>query len=247
MGLYMNSLVKKLLRCWEIRERYRLEFKKQIESYVPPSPQTRAVNIPSVMRLEEDCHNFLYEAKNFARDLLKVFNALYGTQFEEASEYYRGRKGGESVVAFARRTFGAEDARTEVVEAAAPPIEYFVALRNAVEHPSGYSGTLHIRNFRLDANGKLSEPAWWREEKGTKTPEASIRADFDGIIDDLLTVGEDILVYWAQVNLRMPQFMRIAFVPKENRDPSNPIKYIVTASDELVQKIAELQNQRGPT
>jgi hypothetical protein len=82
MGLYMNSLVKKLLRCWEIRERYRLEFKKQIESYVPPSPQTRAVNIPSVMRLEEDCHNFLYEAKNFARDLLKVFNALYGTQFE---------------------------------------------------------------------------------------------------------------------------------------------------------------------
>jgi hypothetical protein len=40
--------------------------------------------------------------------------------------------------------------------------------------------------------------------------------------------------------------MHIAFVPKENRDPSNPIKYIVAASDELVQKITELQNQRGP-
>ena len=38
--IYFNSLVKKLLRCWEIVDEYRLEFTKQIESYLVPNVQT---------------------------------------------------------------------------------------------------------------------------------------------------------------------------------------------------------------
>jgi hypothetical protein len=90
--IYMNSLAKKLLRCWEIVERYRAEFNKQIGSYERPEVHSQMVAAPYVMRLEEECHNFLYEAKSFIRDVLKAFNLLYGTGFVEGSEFF-GRKG----------------------------------------------------------------------------------------------------------------------------------------------------------
>ena len=45
--------------------------------------------IRHIVRLEEECHNFLYEAKNFVRDFLKAFNILYGATFAEASNYFR--------------------------------------------------------------------------------------------------------------------------------------------------------------
>jgi hypothetical protein len=51
----MNSLEKKLLRCWEIVERYRLEFIKQTGSY--KGPQAGVVAVQYVKRLEEECHN----------------------------------------------------------------------------------------------------------------------------------------------------------------------------------------------
>jgi site-specific DNA-adenine methylase len=66
--IYMNSLAKKLLRCWEIVERYRAEFNKQIASYKRPEAHSQIIAAPYVMRLEEECHNFLYEAKSFIRD-----------------------------------------------------------------------------------------------------------------------------------------------------------------------------------
>jgi len=91
--MYMNSLAKKLLRCWEIREGYGIELTKQMGSYKPPGSQSPVVDVPHVMRLEEEWHNFLYEAKNFVRDALTVFNRLYGTDFVEASEYCWPQKG----------------------------------------------------------------------------------------------------------------------------------------------------------
>jgi hypothetical protein len=78
--IYMNSLAKKLVRCWEIVERYRAEFNKQIGSYKRPEAHSQIIAAPYVMRLEEECHNFLYEAKSFIRDVLKAFNLLYGNE-----------------------------------------------------------------------------------------------------------------------------------------------------------------------
>jgi hypothetical protein len=104
---------------------------------------------------------------------------------------------------------------------------------------------LKIRNFRLDPDGKVSEPGWWREQNGNNTPpESSIGADFGNAIDTLLTLGEGIFVYWANDNLMVPKSMRIGFVPKERRDPMNPIKYVVTASEELERQIVNLEVQR---
>jgi thermostable 8-oxoguanine DNA glycosylase len=95
--LYMNSLQKKLLRCWEIEERFKKEFAAAVGKYKPPASANAPVEVPQIARLDEECHNFLYEAKNFIRDLLQVVNLLYGTTFEEASEFSRAKKGTQSL------------------------------------------------------------------------------------------------------------------------------------------------------
>ena len=55
----------------------------------------------------------------------------------------------QSLIWYAETTCGPNDPETERV------VDY----RNAVEHPEGHSGTLKIRNFRLDPNGKFPIPA----------------------------------------------------------------------------------------
>ena len=105
-------------------------------------------------------------------------------------------------------------------------VERVVDYRNAVEHPEGHSGTLKIRNFRLDPNGKFSEPGWWIEKDGTAGVESAIGADFVGIVENLLMLGEEMM--WANENLRFPQFSCVACVPEERRDRNKPIQYVVT-------------------
>src|SRR5262249_34158823 len=68
--IYVCSLQKKLIRCWEIEERFRSGFKSAVESYKPPSSGSQFVQLPQIPRLDEECHNFLYEMKNYVRDLL---------------------------------------------------------------------------------------------------------------------------------------------------------------------------------
>jgi hypothetical protein len=59
------------------------------------------------------------------------------------------------------------------------------------------------------------------------TDPSSIRADFDTLIHNLLTLGEDVLVSWASQNLDSPEMMQIHIIPEERRDPQNPPKYTV--------------------
>jgi hypothetical protein len=177
------------------------------------------VEVPQIARLEEECHNFLYEAKNFIRDLLQVVNHLYGTNFAEASEFFQGgKKGKQSLVEFADKTFGADDVKTKVLKEAVPWIEESVSMRNAVEHPDGYNGKLVIANFTLDADRKMVEPTWHREKDGKATGEPSfIRADMETRIHKLLTLGEDVFVMWASDRFQVQDIMRVAIIPEDKR------------------------------
>jgi hypothetical protein len=224
----MNSLQKKLLRCWEIEERFKKEFAAAVDKYKPPAAANAPVEVPQIARLNEECHNFLYEAKNFTRDLLQVVNHLYGTTFKEASEFSRAQKGNQCLVGFAEKTFGADDGKTKMLKGAKPSIEELINMRNAVEHPDGFSGRLVISNFTLCADGKIQEPTWRREKDGNAAPGlSSIRADMDIYIHNLLTLGEDVFVSWASDHLRIPDMMRVAFIPEDKRDPLRPIKWTV--------------------
>jgi len=243
--LYVNSLVKKLLRCWEIKERFHEEFKAAIESY-KPAPAGRAVAVPQIARLEEECHNFLYEAKNYIRDLLQVINLIHGTDFKEASEFTRAKKGGLSLIDFAKKTFGEQDAKTRFLEEASAFVEHMVSFRNAVEHPDGYNGHLRIENFTRDPDGKLAEPSWYQEKDGkVLRPTSSIRSDLDAAIHNLLTLGEDVLVSWVAENLNPA--MQIAMIPEPQRDPKCPIKYVVTLSTKLQEQLAKASGNKDST
>jgi hypothetical protein len=112
--IYMHSLMKTLLRCGEIAERYKSEFVREMDACKRRPPHPQMVTVPSITRLEEECRNFLYEAKNFIRDTLKAFNLLYGTGFVEASDYYRPenpKKGRQSLISYAESKFGPNDWR----------------------------------------------------------------------------------------------------------------------------------------
>lgn len=242
--LYLNSLQPKLIRCWEIEQRFREEFDAAVADYKPPTARDQSINIPQIGRLEQECHNFLYEAKNYIRDLLKVVNLLYGTEFREASEFSRARRGGLSLVDWASKAFGDEDPKTKFLQEAVGNVECLVDARNAVEHPGGYSGTLRIDNFTLEADGKLAEPVWHRENDGKDVDDlSSIRGGMEAAIHNLLLLGEDVLASWAADHLKAAEFMRVAAVPSERRDPQCPVKYVVTVSLELERKLAEAEKK----
>jgi hypothetical protein len=228
--LYVDSLLKKLLRCWEIEERFNKEFAAAVGKYRPPATANAPVEVPQIARLDEECHNFLYEAKNFIRDLLQVVNQLYGTTFEEASEFFRAKKkgkkkGSRSLVEFAEKTFGVDDGKTKMIKGAVPSVKELVSMRNAVEHPDGLSGKLVIANFTLRADRQIDEPTWHREKDGKALGEPSlIREDMETVIHSLLALGENVFVSWAWDHLQVPDMMRIAFIPEDKRDPHCPIK-----------------------
>lgn len=239
--LYLNSLMKKLLRCWEIEDSFKNSFNEAAAKYKPPATPNAPVEIPQIARLEEDCHNFLYKAKNYIRDVLHVINKLYGTSFSEASEFSKARKGEKSLIEFFTETFGPDDARTKMFVEFAPWVEHVISMRNAVEHPDGYSGRLVIENFRRDPDQKLSEPVWYRIKDGKNATEpSSIRADFDTFIHNLLILGEDVFVSWASENLELPDMMEIAIIPEDRRDPKNPAKYTVGPGPKLRETLAKL-------
>ncbi|WP_315806980.1 MULTISPECIES: hypothetical protein [unclassified Bradyrhizobium] len=242
-SLYLNSLMKKLLRCWEIADSFKKSF-AEAAAYKPPATPNAMVEVPQIEGLEAGCHNFLYEGKNYIRDVLYVVNKLYGTSFSEASEFSKERKGvkgGKSLIEFAMETFGPDDARTKMLIEAAPFVEEAIAMRNAVDHPDGRSGRLVIENFRRDPDQKLSEPVWHRVKDGKNATEPSaIRADLDTFIHNLLTLGEDMLVTWANENLNSPEMMEIVVIPDERRDPKNPAKYTVGPGPKLREAFAKL-------
>src|SRR5690349_990139 len=55
--LYVNSLQKELLRCYEINERFKKEFAAEAAKYKPPEAPNAPVAVPQVPRLEQECHN----------------------------------------------------------------------------------------------------------------------------------------------------------------------------------------------
>jgi hypothetical protein len=175
---------------------------------------------------------------------LQVVNCLYGSTFKEASEFFRAKKGSQSLIDFAEKKFGADDGKTKMLKEAVPSIEQLISMRNAVEHPNGISGRLVIANFMLDPDRKISEPTWHREEAGTIVSKpSSIRADVETYIHNLLTLGEDVFVSWASDHLQAPAMMCLALIPEDKRNPICPIKWTVTASQHLAELLAKAESK----
>jgi hypothetical protein len=195
-------------------------------SYKPPGKGTVSVTLPQVMQLDEECRNFLYEAKNFLRDLLQVFNLLFGTSFVEASEWTMAKKPRPSVIAHAEANFQAQPDHIRYLQQLPRCIEGFVKMRNAVEHPGGHNGNLVIRNFRFEPDGRLAAPDWQRDKDGqTEYGPVSIVKDMQVGVENLLLLAEDVLVMWAVDHAAIPGMMEMSVIPEGERNAACPIKY----------------------
>src|SRR5262245_18207123 len=143
-----DELAKRLLRCWEIEQRLRTEAKRCRAAIKPPAPGDVAIEIPQIPRLKEECEDFLYQAKNYLRDLLKLINFPWGSQHEDASEWVKGKGGRPSGQEFIVDKIGEKHVNATFIRQFQACIEPFVQMRNAVEHPN--SAQLVIQNFSRD-------------------------------------------------------------------------------------------------
>ncbi|MBR1033976.1 hypothetical protein [Bradyrhizobium liaoningense] len=225
MTLYAGSMLKRILRCWEIEQGIRANIEKAKASFKPAAGA--AQEISHVPRLKEDCENFLYEFKNFLRELLDVFNLLYATDYDEASEWiWKSRNHPQPVIDYAAEKFGADNLKTRFLQQMKACNGPFITMRNAVEHPGGHSGTLVISDFTIGADGKLNEPVWSRvkDDKVEYGP-TPILADLGRAVHNLFVTGEDTFVMWAMENLLLPGVVILGVVPEADRNPGCPIKY----------------------
>jgi hypothetical protein len=105
-GVFINLLVQKLLRCWELEQRLRDGWQKSIVNFKPPGRGVAAIEVPQIPRLREDCEEFLYSAKNFLRDLVTVFSALHGSTYKDASDWTPVGKRTDSVMTYTQDKYG---------------------------------------------------------------------------------------------------------------------------------------------
>ncbi|WFU33660.1 hypothetical protein QA635_04215 [Bradyrhizobium brasilense] len=225
-SLYLNELTPKLLRLSQIKEKLCTETEKLAASYRPRGKNAVFVPLPQVMQLEEECRNYLYEAKNLLRDLLQVFNLLFGTSFEEASEWTMQKKPRPSVIEYAEANFQAQPDHIRYLKQLPACIEPFVRMRNAVEPPGGHNDDLVIQNFHFEPDGMLAAPDWRRDEGGTtEYGPLFIVEDMRIGVHNLFVLAEDVLVMWAVDHAAIPGLMEMTVIPEGERNPACPIKY----------------------
>jgi hypothetical protein len=239
-----DGLAKRLLRCWEIEQRLRKEAERCRAEFKPPAPGDPAGKTPQIPRLREDCEDFLHQGRNYLRDLLKLVNLLWGTQYADASEWVKGKGGRPSVQDFIVGKFGEKHVNATFIRQYQACIEPFVLMRNAVEHPD--TERLVIRNFTRDGQ-TLREPVWSREKNGkVEYGPLPIIDGMDVAIRNLLVLAEDMLVMWAQVNLVAPGLVEVRVIPEATRNPASPIKYRIRPSDALLADILKREGGAKP-
>jgi hypothetical protein len=226
------DLMQRLLRCHEIRDGLMNGIREEVEKVTKQEHQIREV--PQVVGLQGVVEGFLYETKNFLRDLLGLFEIVFVQKFEDASAFadFKG-KGDSKVVKWAVKTVGKDDRLAQRLKSQQAWMSEVIGMRNAVEHPGGYSGSLVVHNIRRHParRGAFISPTWRR----VAGREADIGSDMDSILANLLTVAEDLL---AEMVTHRPCSPHIAVyeIPIQDRNPQSPVRLRIGLNQELLGK-----------
>jgi hypothetical protein len=94
-ALYVHKLTSRLLRCHKIRDDLVAKVKEGLREH-EPHDKARSRNAPHVIGLQEAVEDFLYQAKNYLRDLLILFETVYGCPLKEASAFADLKAKGDS-------------------------------------------------------------------------------------------------------------------------------------------------------
>ncbi|MGF7051887.1 hypothetical protein GGC47_001052 [Bosea sp. OAE752] len=232
--LYIFNLCEKMVYCERIIER--------IERLRKEAGDASAANpaiAPFIPELEPICHDFLYQTKNLIRDALLVFDPLFGKRFKDASDLVDlKRKGNAKVVDWAIKALGPNHSLTEMLTNEATWVSEPIKMRNAVEHPGGFSGTLQILNVRRMAviGGPLVGPVWRRREGGY----SDVLSDMRAMLVSILTFAEELIVQ-AVMALPASKQIQVYEVPEAERDPQAPIRFKVAPNEEILALIAAHQ------
>jgi hypothetical protein len=232
-GLYIHTLTPRLLRCHQARDEIVRLMNESIGG-ITQQDGSRMREVPHVINLEGLVAQFLYEAKNYIRDLLGLFETVYGCRLKDASAFADMKNKGEcEFVKWANEKFGAQNSLSEMVMTDQGWIGEVIRSRNAVEHPGGLSGTLTIQNIRLDPQraGAFIAPTWQR----TGNPENSIVEDMDCGLENLLTLGEDLLIEVVKRGERA-ELISFYLIPVEERRPECPVRIRASFSPEVLAK-----------
>ncbi|MBU1706122.1 MAG: hypothetical protein ABIJ25_01655 [Pseudomonadota bacterium] len=233
LKIYFEKVQPRLLRCYELKETLLSELCKIGDDFdkegIRTQSSSRVATVPQVMNLSETCENYLYNAKSCLRDLAGIFESLFGQVFTEA-RYDR-------IYEWSKGKFGDKDSLTAIIKQDHDLwIKKIVAMRNAVEHPGGYAGYLHIHNIEVGTDPKtknplLVPPAWHLNDE----PRAAVLTDFETFITNLLEFAEDLFILSLEkFNKKFP--IVVVQIPEAERDPKCPVRLRMTLTDEFVKK-----------
>lgn len=229
----------RLIRCGEIQNRIMAECDKAEREH-RPTENPQAVTIPHIVGLEHDAETFLYEAKNFLRDLTVIINAAFGTVFDQASQFGKIKNAEDGkIVRWAEQQFGPDDRLTKFFRLHQEWIGEVVQMRNAVEHPNGYSGVLHIRNYELMPDESIRRPVWHRNDE---SPSRMVD-EMAGLCDQMLVEAEELVALIVQRNLAAP-ILQLYEIPDEQRKPDCPMRFTIGLTEEAARQFEE-QTKRG--
>lgn len=236
--LYMSDLQRRLLKCHDIFNRLQTATREAAASAEKDqeSATGRVVMLPAVVGLVDETESFLYEVKNYLRDLLHLFRILFDYPEEiEASKFYDPKDGGDSkLVKWASATFGDKDQLTILLRSEQGWIGQLIRKRNAIEHPGGRSGTLAIHNVRMRADRRFIAPSWSLDGE----PETDIYTEMSVAMENLLTIGEDLLAislkkFFGELPVEFYE------IPLEQRDALIPKRLKAGLRPELMHKLNE--------
>ncbi len=216
------GLADRLFKCHEIYERLAAALKATMEKF-RPSADPRIKNVPHLIGLRGEVESFLYESKDYLRELLRIIDIFFDKKFDEARAFYDPTgKGNSDLVVWATKKFGASDHFTTMLVTEQQWAGELIHKRNAVEHPGGRSGTLHIENFTLSPDGRFILPRWHRDENEP----FGLFPDLETYLDNMLTLAEDMLVSCVHHKMRH-EIIQFVEIPIADRRPECPVRITV--------------------
>jgi hypothetical protein len=233
--LYVHTLTDRLLRCHQSRNDLVHRANEAIATVQPPQKDKRLRGVPHVIGLQAFAEGFLYEAKNYLRDLLNLFRIVYGCELTDASAFTNLKGDGDSKIAnWAVATFGQDGDLTKLLRTEQEWVAELIRMRNALEHPGGLSGTLILNNLQTDPNktGAYIPPTWGRTGRGR--PDSNVVNDMDVGLDNMLTLAEDLLAGVVMDKSKSKKLITIVAIPAEDRDPKCPVRLRVELSPNVV-------------
>ena len=215
----------KLVKCEKIYIKINEEIDKVNDMDFGKQLQNNSIEVPYIIGLEQECSDFLYQAKLALRDLCKLFNVFYKVE-------YKGKEYRDSNFSkyrcWACEFFGKDDVLCNGIEKEESWIKRVIDMRNAIEHPNE-NNELTIQNIELintDKEPYFKEPKWYLSGEN----ESPVLSDMKVIIENILSFSEELLVALLS---KLETSFPIVFteLPIEKRDKSCPIR-IKTAIDQ---------------